>query len=41
MYDKRYGDPMNNVDKDVDFNKLASYQCPVCDAPGSEFVLCG
>jgi rubredoxin len=40
-YDKRYGDPMNNVDKDVDFKKLASYQCPVCEAPGSEFVLCG
>jgi rubredoxin len=40
IYDKRYGDPLNNVNKNIDFEMLTDYQCPVCEAPGVEFVLC-
>jgi rubredoxin len=39
-YDKRYGYPLNNVNKNIDFETLIDYLCPVCDAPGIEFVLC-
>lgn len=38
-YDKLYGDPANNIEKDVDFETLTSYSCPVCDAPKNEFSL--
>lgn len=38
-YDKQYGDPANNIEKGIDFESLAAYTCPVCDAPKSEFKL--
>jgi len=38
-YDKQYGDPLNNVAPDTDFETIADYHCPVCDAPKTDFVL--
>ncbi|HTE02148.1 MAG TPA: rubredoxin domain-containing protein [Mucilaginibacter sp.] len=38
-YDKVYGDCVNEIDRDIDFEKLNDYKCPVCDAPKSEFSL--
>lgn len=38
-YDKLYGDHINEIDKDVDFEQLADYKCPVCEAPKHEFQL--
>ncbi|MGZ3755425.1 MAG: rubredoxin [Mucilaginibacter sp.] len=38
-YDKSFGDPANGIDKDVDFENLVQYSCPVCDAPKEEFTL--
>jgi rubredoxin len=38
-YDQTYGDAANGIEKDVDFNNLTGYCCPVCDAPQSEFSL--
>jgi len=38
-YDKRYGDPINGVSKDVEFITLTDYYCPVCEAPKNEFGL--
>ncbi len=36
-YDKAYGDPLNNVAPGTDFDSLDVYNCPVCDAPKSDF----
>lgn len=36
-YDKEYGDLLNNVAPGTAFEDLAEYNCPVCDAPKSEF----
>jgi rubredoxin len=38
-YDKRYGDTVNGIEKDIDLVLLETYTCPVCDAPKSEFSL--
>ena len=38
-YDKVYGDAMNDIEKDIAFELLEDYCCPVCDAPKSEFIL--
>jgi rubredoxin len=38
-YDKAYGDCVNKVNKDIEFEKLTDYYCPVCEAPKSEFSL--
>jgi rubredoxin len=40
-YDKVYGDCVNGIDKDADFENLSEYLCPVCEAPKSEFSLVG
>ncbi|WP_255547560.1 rubredoxin [Mucilaginibacter sp. dw_454] len=36
-YDKRYGDPINNIEKGVDFELLEDYECPVCGGSKNEF----
>jgi len=38
-YDKLYGDQANDVEKDIDFETLGDYKCPVCEAPKSEYSL--
>lgn len=38
-YDKNYGDMINNVNAGIEFDMIDDYQCPVCDAPKSEFNL--
>ena len=38
-YDKVYGDSVNAIEKDIEFDTLADYCCPVCEAPKSEFSL--
>ncbi|PJJ83800.1 rubredoxin [Mucilaginibacter auburnensis] len=38
-YDKTYGDPLNDIAPGTDFEQLATYNCPVCDAPKSDFRL--
>jgi rubredoxin len=38
-YDKAYGDPTNNIAAGIEFDTLTDYQCPVCEAPQSEFSL--
>jgi rubredoxin len=38
-YDKVYGDPANNIAAGTGFDTLTNYQCPVCEAPQSEFSL--
>jgi len=38
-YDKRYGDPVNSIGKNIEFAFLTNYCCPVCGAPKSEFSL--
>jgi rubredoxin len=38
-YDKRFGDPINNINKGVDFELLTDYACPVCENPATEFSL--
>jgi rubredoxin len=38
-YDKQYGDPVNCIDKNIEFTVLTNYCCPVCEAPKSEFSL--
>jgi len=38
-YDKVYGDCVNNIEKDVEFESLAEYECPVCGSHKSEFSL--
>ena len=38
-YDKAYGDEINMVGKNIAFNTLTSYSCPVCEAPMEEFSL--
>ena len=40
-YDKRYGDPSGNVEKNVAFTDLGDYCCTVCEAHKSEFSLIG
>jgi len=32
-------DLVHAVEKDVDFESLNHYNCPVCDAPKTEFTL--
>lgn len=39
VYDKRYGDTVNGIEKGVDFELLSNYICPVCEAPASEFCM--
>ncbi len=36
-YDKQYGDLANAVAPGTDFEDIKNYNCPVCDAPKSEF----
>ncbi|MFB9841783.1 rubredoxin [Mucilaginibacter ginsenosidivorans] len=38
-YDKTYGDCVNEIGKEVDFELLTDYQCPVCEAPKKDFSL--
>jgi rubredoxin len=38
-YDKQYGDSVNNIGKEVEFENITDYKCPVCEAPKSEFSL--
>lgn len=38
-YDKRYGDSVNDIEKDIDFELIGVYTCPVCNGPKSEFTL--
>lgn len=38
-YDKFHGDSVNSIDKGIDFHTLTNYECPVCEAPKSEFSL--
>ncbi|HZX58156.1 MAG TPA: rubredoxin, partial [Mucilaginibacter sp.] len=38
-YDKVYGDCVNEIDKEIDFEELTDYSCPVCEAPKNEFSL--
>ncbi|MGI4728483.1 MAG: rubredoxin [Janthinobacterium lividum] len=38
VYDQVWGDALNDVAIDTDFLSLASYQCPVCEAPKTDFV---
>ncbi|GAC1569229.1 MAG: hypothetical protein NVS3B8_16740 [Chitinophagaceae bacterium] len=38
-YDQQYGDDLNGVDKNVTFEGLADYKCPVCDGSKQEFSL--
>ncbi|MDB5116523.1 MAG: rubredoxin protein [Mucilaginibacter sp.] len=38
-YDKQYGDSVNLIEKNVEFETLINYKCPVCEAPKSEFGL--
>jgi rubredoxin len=38
-YNKLYGDPANDIAKNIEFETLADYICPVCEAPKSEFEL--
>ncbi|MGY3213041.1 rubredoxin [Mucilaginibacter sp. HD30] len=36
-YDKQYGDLANAIAPGTDFEEIDTYNCPVCDAPKSEF----
>jgi rubredoxin len=38
-YDKQYGDCVNDIKKEVEFENITDYKCPVCEAPKSEFSL--
>jgi rubredoxin len=38
-YDSQYGDPLNNIDKGVNFESIEIYECPVCNGPKSGFSL--
>ncbi|HTD40592.1 MAG TPA: rubredoxin [Mucilaginibacter sp.] len=38
-YDKGYGDCEKEIEKGVDFEELADYACPVCEAPKEDFSL--
>ncbi len=38
-YDKIYGDCVNEIDKEIDFEELTDYNCPVCEAPKEDFSL--
>ena len=38
IYDKAYGDELNNIAAGTLFETLAIYKCPVCDAPKADFV---
>lgn len=38
-YDKEYGDCVKEIDKGVDFEDLANYTCPVCEASKEDFSL--
>lgn len=38
-YDKAYGDPLNNVAPGTPFEVIGVYNCPVCDAPKSDFTM--
>ena len=38
-YDKRYGDCLNGINKNVEFATITDYNCPVCEAPKNEFSL--
>lgn len=40
IYDERYGDEMQNIAPGIPFENLPrDYQCPVCEAPKSSFIL--
>lgn len=38
IYDKSYGDPINNAPVGVDFKSIRNYACPVCDSSSDCFI---
>ena len=38
IYDSRYGDEVNQIEKDIPFEQLpTAYLCPVCESPKENF----